>query len=231
MAIIKLGALVAGIRGTAGGIVYSGSLSGPNAKLWAKGSNPRTIGQSKQRGRFSQQPEDWRALTNTQRADWATFAADPAQELTNSLGEPYFASGYAWFVKINSLLSRAGYSGRTDPPTNTRPAAPVITAFDFLEVAGVFTCDVTYDPAEFPGTMGIVIFAVLIARGGRSVQYSGYRLLVDGIASPTGTYDFSIEFAAAFGVPQLGDRAFVKVYKQDDQGLRGAAWTDFQSYS
>lgn len=229
--IIKLGALVVGARGTAGGVTYSASLSGPYARLWSKGSNPRTTGQSKQRGRFSALPETWRQTDDAQKAAWAAFAADPAQELTNSLGEAYFATNYAWFVKINSLLSGAGYDFRLDPPSNTRPAAPVIDSFTFAEVAGVFTCEITYDPAEFPGTMGIVIFATLVARGGRMVQYTGYRKLIDGIASPTGTYDFSIEFAAQFGVPQGGDRAFIQVFKQDDQGLRGAMFSAFQSYA
>ena len=231
MAIIKLGALVAGIRGTVGGVTFSASGAGPNARLWSKGSNPRSNGQSSQRGRFSMMPDGWRALTNTQRDDWAAWAADPAQEKTNSLGEPYFLNGYQWFVAINTNLLRAGFSPRDDPPTDTWPAAPVIDLFTFAEVASVFTCGITYDPAEFPSGVGIVIFAAFIPRGGRQVQYNGYRLLIDGIASPTGTYDFAIEFADQFGTPQVGDRAFLQVHKQNDQGMRGPMWTTFESYS
>lgn len=231
MAIIKLGALVAGVRGTLGGVVYSQSGAGPYARLWARGSNPRSGGQSRQRGRVSMMPELWRALSPSEQADWATWAALPAQEKINSLGEPYFASGYAWFVEINVLLLRAGFDTRTAPPTTTRPAAPVIDSFTFAEVSSVFTCEIAYDVAEFPSGTGIVIFGAAVPRGGRLVQYSGYRLLIDTIASPTGVYDFSIEWAAAFGVPQLGDAAFIQVHKQDDEGLRGAMWSATERYS
>lgn len=231
MAIVKLGSLVVGIRGTVGGLTFSSSLSGANARLWSRGSNPRSQGQSQQRGRVGQQPEFWRGIDDAQRSAWAAFAADPAQELTNALGEPYYASGYAWFVKINTLLSGAGFAHRDDPPTTTRPAAPVIDVFTFEEVAGNFVCEIEYDVAEFPSGVGIVIEAVLVARGGRMVMYSGYRILISGIASPTGTYDFAINFAAQFGIPQFGDRAFLRVYKQDDEGLRGSMWSGFKTYT
>lgn len=231
MAIIKLGALVVGVRGTVGGVVFSAGKSGPNARLWARGSNPRSEAQSDQRGRYSIMPEWWRALTNTQRSDWDTWAADPAQEKTNALGEAYYVSGYNWFVTINSQLSRAGYAHRDDPPTDTWPAAPVIDAFRFEDSGGTFVCEIDYDPAEFPGTMGIVIMGAFVPRGGRSVQYSNWRLLISGIASPTGTYEFYLPWGYEFGLPQVGDRAFLRVFKQNDQGMRGSAWTGFQDYS
>lgn len=231
MALVKLGALVVGIRGTVGGVTFSASKAGPNARIYSKGSNPRSTGQGVQRGRVGQMPDLWRALTNTQRSDWDTWAALPAQEKTNALGDPYYVSGYGWFVTINTRLLRAGFSPRDDPPTTTVPAAPVIDAFRFEDDAGDFVCEIEYDPAEFPSGTGIVIFGALIPRGGRSVQYSGYRMLINSIASPTGVYDFPIEWESVFGLPQLGDRAFLRVFKQDDEGMRGSQWGGFTDYS
>ena len=71
----------------------------------------------------------------------------------------------------------------------------------------------------------------LFPRGGRQVQYSGYKIVVDSIASPTGNYPFPTEWADLFGVPQVGDRAFLRVFKQDDQGMRSMYWSDYESYA
>lgn len=129
MAIIKIGAPLSGIRGTLGGITYSENGSGPYAKQWSAPVNPRTDGQAAERGFLSRMPALWAALTDAQRADWRTFAADPAQEKTNSLGEAYYASGYNWFCQCNVSLLRVGRATITTFPTQAQPAAPTIDDF------------------------------------------------------------------------------------------------------
>ena len=231
MAIIKFGALVVGARGTFGGAVFTANGAGPYVRAWSRGANPRTEKQSRQRSRWSYQPTLWRALSDSERDDWNIWAADPAQEKTNALGEPYYANGFDWFVTINTRLARSGYGPRTAPPTDTVPAIPVIDAFTYEDDAGTFVCEIEYDPAEFPSPMNIVIFCAVVPRGARMVQYPGYKLLVSGLASPTGTYDFAPDYAAVFGVPQVGDRAFLRVYAQTDEGPRSAAAAMFQTFS
>jgi len=129
MAITKIGAPLTGIRGTIGGITYSENKSSTYAKAWAMTSNPRTNKQSNERAFLAQMSDDWRALTNAQRDDWADFAALPAQELTNSLGVAYYASGWNWFVKCNVRLLRLGRAKIKPVPTQARPAAPSIDDF------------------------------------------------------------------------------------------------------
>jgi len=126
MAITKIGAPLSGIRGTLGGIVYSENGTGTYAKQWAMCNNPRTPKQSTERGYLARMPGLWSALTDAQRAAWRTFAADPAQELTNPLGEAYFASGFNWFCKCNIRLLRVARATITAVPTQARPAAPTI---------------------------------------------------------------------------------------------------------
>jgi len=231
MAIIKFGALVVGARGTIGGLIFTSGGAGPYVRNWARGANPRSSPQSRQRARYSAMPEAWRALDDTERDAWATFAADPAQELINKLGEPYYLNGYGWFTKINTRLLRAGFSPRVDPPTDTTPAVPVIDSFTFEDSGGTFVCSVEYDVAEFPSGTGIIIFGASVPRGGRMVQYPGFLMLINSIASPTGSYDFAPEWAAKYSVPQVGDRAFLQVYKQTDQGMRSAAFGIFADYA
>lgn len=129
MAIIKVGAPLSGIRGTLGGITYSANGSGPYVKQWAIPVNPGSSKQYRERGYQSRMPALWAALTEGQRDDWRSFAADPAQELTNSLGEAYYASGFNWYCKCNVRLLRTGRATVDDIPTQARPAAPMITDF------------------------------------------------------------------------------------------------------
>lgn len=129
MAILKLAAPVAGIRGTVAGLIYSANGSGPYVKAWAAPSNPRTETQTIERSILAQMPTLWRALTIFERALWDNFAALPAQELFNSLGESYFISGWLWFVKCNIRLLRVGRATITATPTVARPAAPTIDDF------------------------------------------------------------------------------------------------------
>lgn len=127
MAITKIGPPLAGISGTVGGITYSRNKSGTFAKLWAQGSNPQTAKQMKQRSHLAKMPGLWRALTAGQKAWWDLFAALPAQEKFNSLGESYFASGYNWFCTCNVRLIRMGRATIQAIPTQARPAAPTIS--------------------------------------------------------------------------------------------------------
>ena len=127
MAITTIGAPLSGIRGTIGGITFSANKSGTYAKLWAPPSNPNSPPQSVQRGFIARQPQNWSAMAPALRADWDTFAALPAQELTNSLGEAYYATGCNWFTKCNVRVLRHGGAAFTAVPVVARPAAPTIT--------------------------------------------------------------------------------------------------------
>ena len=129
MAITKIGPPLAGLRGTIGGITYSENGSGTYAKQWATPSNPRTSKQSEERSHLSQMPLLWNALTGVEKAAWNTFAALAAQELFNSLGESYYASGWNWFCKCNIRLLRVGRATIEPVPTQARPGAPTIDAF------------------------------------------------------------------------------------------------------
>lgn len=129
MAIIKVGAPLDGIRGTIGSITYSANKSGPYAKLWAPTTTPNTPNQTIEQGFMGQMPELWRALTGAQQAAWDVFAALAAQELTNSLGEAYYISGYGWFCKCNLRLLRVARTPIVPVPTQARPAPPTIDDF------------------------------------------------------------------------------------------------------
>lgn len=231
MAIIKFGTVVVGARGTVGGMTLTSGKAGPYAKVWSKGANPRSTRQTSQRQKVSSLGDVWRGLTGTQRSDWDTWAADPAQARTNSLGVTYNMSGWNAFNMIGLNLLGAGASARTDPPTNTTPAAPVIDSFTFAEVATVATVEITYDPAQFSGGVGIVIIAAAVVGGMRQVNHRNWLQLVSGAADISGTMNFTGSWQNNLGTLGAGTQGFVQVYRQDDQGMRSAPAALLATYS
>jgi len=153
MAIIKLGELVAGIRKSIGGATYSQNKSGPYVRRWSRGTNQRTTRQGVQRGAFAQFAAAWRDLDQADRDDWDTYAADPAQEKFNSLGESYYASGFNWFLAINCQLASVGRTPRDTFPPGARPTAPTITAFH-LSDGGAPLTNITYPDGTFTQSGG-----------------------------------------------------------------------------
>lgn len=153
MAIIKIGPPLAGIRGTIGGITYSANGATPYAKLWAQGPKKNTPKQSVQRSFQSTMPALWNDMTDVQRAAWRTFAADPAQEMTNSLGEAYYASGFNWYTRCNVRLARQGLPPEVPVPTQARPAAPTIDDFRVCKAgteSDLCTCGVASSSTNHP---------------------------------------------------------------------------------
>lgn len=138
MAKTKLAAPLSGLRGTIGGLTYSENSSGTFVKPWAPPSNPKTTPQTTQQSHLARMPGLWAALTPTQRADWNTFAALPAQQLFDSLGQSYYASGWNWFVKCNIRLIRCTRATISNVPTIPRPAAPTIDGLR-VTIAGTDT--------------------------------------------------------------------------------------------
>lgn len=101
MAILKFGTIVTAARGTIAGTIFSANKAGPYAKAWARPAIAATTKQRNARAPFSGFASVWRSLSGAQRTAWASFAADPAQEQTNSLGDGYYLSGWQWFCKLN----------------------------------------------------------------------------------------------------------------------------------
>lgn len=220
MAILAFGAPVTGIRGSIGGITYSANKSGPYAKLWAKGANVRTPPQSVDRLLLASLAARWRTLDPGDRADWDTFAADPDQELTNSLGEGYYISGFLWWNKISRELIRAARDPIESGWNVTKPTAPAI---DTLVVsAGAATSEITWTGAQFGASYDCIIDMCLGQSIG-AIAKPVKPLCLGAYQTPGGTsLDISAEVAAVFATVQVGQRAFVEIFRQNTLGYRSA---------
>jgi len=173
MAIIKIGAPLSGVRGTIGGVTYSANKAGPYAKTWTPPSNPKTVNQSLQRGFVSRQPLNWAGMSDALREDWDDWAALAAQELENSLGEAYYASGFNWFTKLNVRVIRHGGSAFTAVPVIPRPAAPDITELRICPTGSEVdhcTCGVATSDSERAGNEASKAFDDSLASYWRTVE-------------------------------------------------------------
>jgi hypothetical protein len=129
MAKILLGPTVIGIRGTVAGITFSANGSGPYARGWHTPPKPKSSAQQSTHSTLAYWAVLWRSLTAVQQATWTAYAALPAQQLTDSLGQPYYANGLNWYITTNINLAIIGAAAATVAPVGVRIAADTVTAF------------------------------------------------------------------------------------------------------
>ncbi|MEE8539994.1 MAG: hypothetical protein V3S54_09260 [Woeseiaceae bacterium] len=220
MAIVKFGPTVVGARGTIAGTIFSANRGGPYARGWSRGSNPSSSLQLAQRSALAQQSSDWRDLTVAQQDDWIDYADDPPQELTNSLGETYFASGPNWFVRINLHLVAAGEATRVDAPTLTRPLAPILdTATRLSTTAGVGNTRVQFTVAS-PNLGFNHVMQARVTDQGRTAIAAGFKFQIIAVPNVSRIVVFQDEIEATFGTIILGQRMFMQARSQDSHGQR-----------
>jgi len=126
MASVKFAAPVSGLRGKLGGIVFSANSSSNYCKPWARGAVRHTALTSVQRRTLGTHAIAWRSLSAANAATWNVYAADVTNELTNSLGVAYYASGFNWFVGINQNRINLGLAQLDTAPATGVPAAPTV---------------------------------------------------------------------------------------------------------
>ena len=222
MAILKFGPTVVGLRGTIGGITFSANKSSPYAKAWSRGSNPVAPLQTTQRGVLASIPALWRALTPAEQALWDTFAALPAQDLTNSLGETYSISGFGWFTKINVRLLVMGRADRTAVPAQSRPSAPTITDIEFPFDDGQ-TAFVSYAAGEFDPDFDLVLDIAQANSAGRLSPPSTFaEFVVSQNPNDTAT-GFMTAYVNRLGIGNTSLKGFARLYRQTTDGLRSSA--------
>lgn len=217
MAIVKLGELVVGIRGTVGGVMFSANRQGNYCRVWSRGPAQMTEKQGVQRGYLGSHGNYWRALTQDQRDDWDTFAALPGQELENSLGEPYYICGFAWFCSYNNNNLRMGRARISDAPVVAVPGAPGLLKFEVHTDEAL----IQYATDHFVG-FGCVVMIARARTSGVQVMSSGYRWIASIDSPGEDTQEFWTEFVEVFGMAQVGEKWFLWCAKQNSEGRMGA---------
>lgn len=122
MAKVKLNSLLADVRGRIGSNVFSSNAAGFYVKIMKAPVNPRSIGQSAIRSRFSFLVKNWTLLSVAERDAWGVYAARPDNIRYDWFGDPYSPNARAQFVSINTARLQAGLAYTATAPSGSLPA-------------------------------------------------------------------------------------------------------------
>jgi len=154
-------------------------------------------------------------------SDWDAYAADPAQALTNSLGETYYASGFNWFVSCNQQANEMGDAQVDDAPTDPRPAAPNFSSLTVDASPGTGS-QITYPSGEFDPDLRLVLRVEMANSTGQQVSGAAIYTVVLDPSPPAATLNIQSELEAVYGLV-LDNRAwFAFLHAQDEYGQRSA---------
>lgn len=221
MGIITFASPVSGIRGKVGGNVYSANKSGPYIKAWGRGSNPRTETQTTHRASLVEWSQAWAGVSASNKADWDTYAALPAQDKTNSLGDTYSVSGFAWYVALSINLRAAGESNIETAPLLTAPAAPDIQGAELHVTSGIDTSWVRQTVGSPGLTDNLAVYSVIVNSDGVIASPAVRDFMVTKVADAGRRVRYQNELEARFGEIQLGQRMFAEASTQDAEGRQG----------
>jgi hypothetical protein len=220
MALVKFTELIDGIRGTSGTTTWTAGKSGPYIKRWRMPVIRNRPLQTRARAILSAFAAAWRSLDAGQRNAWDTYAADPAQEKTNSLGEPYYASGFNWFCQVNRQLETAARAQTEDPPAINTPSAPgLVSAELYSPEAAPKLSKLNIASIEWTN-FDAILFAVLYPGPGTLTASNNWLLLLATDADGLSEILLNDPLVNLFGVYSLGNRCFFHLARQSYDGAR-----------
>ena len=157
MAKIKFTAIVAEMRNSIAGTVFSRNRYGSYARTKVTPINPQTSYQQEQRQRLSNLSSSWRALTDAQRASWSAQVQN--YKSTDIFGDAKVLSGQALFVSLNLNLERAGET-RLDAPLSPvgMPSISLVSMTAAFSTGGNnMAVTATISPATIPAGFALAI--------------------------------------------------------------------------
>lgn len=202
MAIIQVGALIAGIRGRVGGVVFSRSRSGAYCRSLTKPTNSPTNRKEPYKSGMAQVFDLWKnSLTPAQRVVWNTLGTNTIFQ--NRLGIDYHPSGWNLFLRSNALK----VANNQDVPVLDAPANAIATYFPttFGQQAPGLQLTVTLDPAW--GTDSWFFIWISSVKSPTVFFFRGPYVQMQ----PAGTTFLGSPIPlSAFGTFDAGDRIFIR---------------------
>lgn len=223
MARIKTTAIVADIRNSINGTVFSKNRYGAYARTKVTPVNPQTSFQQDARQLLGNLSASWRGLTQEQRDAW--IAAAPNFPQTDIFGDSQILSGQVLFVRLNQNLANMGFAAITSPPT---PAAiPVLSISDLLADSATPEISFNINTATVPAGFRLQVYATPSIPAGRSFVKNRYRYLGTFTAT-TNAVDITTAWIARFGELVPGQKLFVSArLTSADTGEQGVAVSSY----
>ena len=193
-------------RGKLGGHVLTKNRNGAATRTKVTPVNRRSSTQTTARSNFSSLSQNWRALTDAQRASWNAAAPDFVKH--NIFGDSYSPTGKNLYMIINRALDRAGSARVTTPP-----AATVPTALTALTIGSLTTAAVPFTFAATPVAAGtkLIVEATRPLSAGISFVKNQYRFVQTVAAAATSPQDIFTAYNLLFGAPVSGKKIFIRV--------------------
>lgn len=212
MAIVKFGPTVIGIRGTIGGMTFSGNKSGSFIKAWRKPVTQKSGIAQKLKSDMSRYGPIWSSLDPSLQAAWNALAASPPELDFNSLGIQYWLNGFQWFVRINQRRASQGLAVTTAVPTS--PALSGLPSFSITASSGdPAAIALTWPSGYFPSGHYPYIFFTAYGTTGLTKEPHGFILIWSLIERPDTGIDISNFVAARFGNVPAGFTVFCRVHR------------------
>ena len=153
---------------------------------------------------FSRLPSWWRALTDEQRAVWATSAQ--SNNSRPSLGESGRLPGYSLFIKINSILAYQGLA-----PVVLPTERPIFDANPVCELLITNTNGQIELKLRVPSTPSAYILVLSTHPRSLGVTFAKHFTVLGPLpAAEAGYSNITKLYVDRYGVPPVGTRVFIR---------------------
>lgn len=188
------------------GITRSRNRFGQYQRTRATPVNPASSFQQAVRARLTNNAQNWRDLTATQREGWGSLGEQISR--SDTLGQVYTLTGFMAYVLVNNNNLAAGNAVISDavvylPPDPITTVTPTITSSSF---------SVAWTVTPLAAGERIFISAGPIRSAGRGFE-GDFRLISVSAAAGTSPSNILAAYQARFGSPTTGSRIFTSVQR------------------
>lgn len=234
MAKITPGALVGEIRNALGGMVFSRNTYGAYIRNNVVPVNPATLAQTGVRNAFANIAQEWRALTDSQRADW-NMTAEQSFPQTDVFGSSFQLTGFNLFMKLNLSLDAIGVSIITTAPLEQ--TIEQITTFAAVAEVDAMNDGSIVVNGGFPGPVSTVptdrkllIQASSVVSPGKEYNANLFKQIVtQSTGQDVSAVDITTQYENVYGAltdSDIGGKVFIRgVLVSTTNGQRGAMVT------
>lgn len=194
------GPTIAAASGSIGGTVFSRNRYGAYTRNRSIPVSPDTQYQQAAKQYLAQASQNWRALTDAQRLQWATWAA--SNPVTDNLGQSQILQGNSAYVMLATRMLQAGQSLPTAPPADAAPAA--FTAFSSTWDIGAGTTSLTFAATPLGASERLWMYAAVTNSPARTYIKNLRKLVtISNTAQATG-FDWQANVETRFGTLVAG---------------------------
>lgn len=211
----KFGAIVTEGSGKINGFVASRNRAGAYFRTKVTPVNPQSTAQLLVRNRLGSLSQDWRGLTDAERAAWNGVVSSFAK--TDVFGDLKNPTGFNLYQRLNNNLLTIGEAAIDVPPVPS--AVAEVSLVSITAAAGAGTIAVVLS-AAVPATSAVKVFATAPQSPGVSFVKSEYRLITILAGATATPVALGTAYVTKFGSWAVGQKLFFKfVFVDDTTGI------------